>query len=154
MLISRISNRIILIVHKVVITMINYLHVRIRHVRTIQLVINIINLIYLHQQWQTEKSNIHHGVPIGTEMLSLILIDYLFPLIFSRNPSDTLRFNYLDNDDTELESLIAKHRKQGTSILHQTESDLNTSKDQHTRGRSNDRSEHHGGLRRSHSFVC
>ncbi|CAF5015482.1 unnamed protein product, partial [Rotaria magnacalcarata] len=29
----------------------------------------------------------------------------------SRAPTDTLRYNYLDNDDSALESLIAKHRK-------------------------------------------
>ncbi|UJR38299.1 hypothetical protein I4U23_030969 [Adineta vaga] len=72
----------------------------------------------------------------------------------SRNPSDTLRFNYLDNDDSELESLIAKHRKHGTSILQQTESDLNTSKERQARGRTDDRHEHHGSMRRSQSLSA
>jgi hypothetical protein len=76
--------------------------------------------------------------------------------LFSRNPSDTLRYNYLDNDDTVLENLIAKHRKYGTSILQQTESDhelKSTSKDRQTRSRADDRDEHHGRKRRSQSLV-
>jgi hypothetical protein len=77
-------------------------------------------------------------------------------LFFSRNPSDTLRYNYLDNDDTALESLIAKHRKYGTSVLHQTESDQelkSTSKERQTRSRTDDRDEYHGRKRRSQSLV-
>ncbi|CAF1505088.1 unnamed protein product [Adineta steineri] len=75
----------------------------------------------------------------------------------SRNPSDTLRFNYLDNDDSELESLIAKHRKQGTSILHPTESDhelKNTTKERQGRNRVDDRHEHNGSIRRSQSLSA
>lgn len=74
----------------------------------------------------------------------------------SRNPSDTLRFNYLDNDDTELESLIAKHRKLGTSILQQADSEhefKHTSKERPTRGRTDERYEHSGPKRRSQSLV-
>ncbi|CAF3916879.1 unnamed protein product [Rotaria sordida] len=75
----------------------------------------------------------------------------------SRNPSDTLRYNYLDNDDSALESLIAKHRKYGTSILQQTESDhelKNTNKEQQTRSRTNERYEHNGRKRRSQSLSA
>ncbi|CAF2640057.1 unnamed protein product [Rotaria sp. Silwood2] len=75
----------------------------------------------------------------------------------SRNPSDTLRYNYLDNDDSVLESLIAKHRKYGTSILQQTESDYelkSTSKERQTRSRTNERYEHDGRKRRSQSLSA
>lgn len=75
---------------------------------------------------------------------------------FSRNPTDTLRYNYLDNDDSVLESLIAKHRKFGTSILNQTESDQelkSTSKDRQARGRTNERYDESGRKRRSQSLV-
>jgi hypothetical protein len=77
-------------------------------------------------------------------------------VIFSRNPSDTLRYNYLDNDDTALESLIAKHRKYGTSLLQHTESDhelKSTSKERQTRGRNDERYEQNGRKRRSQSLV-
>jgi hypothetical protein len=77
-------------------------------------------------------------------------------IIFSRNPSDTLRYNYLDNDDTALESLIAKHRKYGTNLLQQTESDhefKSTSKERQARGRNDERYEQHGKKRRSQSLV-
>ena len=78
-------------------------------------------------------------------------------LMSSRNPSDTLRYNYLDNDDTALESLIAKHRKYGTSILQHTESDQelkrSSSKERPTRSRTDERSEHGGRARRSQSLV-
>ncbi len=79
-----------------------------------------------------------------------------FGLIFSRNPSDTLRYNYLDNDDSAVESLMAKHRKYGTSILQQTESDnelKNTSKERQARSRDDERYEQNGRKRRSQSLV-
>lgn len=79
-----------------------------------------------------------------------------FSFVFSRNPSDTLRYNYLDNDDSALETLIAKHRKYGTSILQQTESDQdlkNTSRERQTRSRADDRHEQNGRKRRSQSLV-
>ncbi len=62
----------------------------------------------------------------------------------------------MDNDDTALESLIAKHRKYGTSILQQTESDhelKSTSKERLTRSRADERDEHSGRKRRSQSLV-
>jgi hypothetical protein len=62
----------------------------------------------------------------------------------------------LDNDDSVLETLIAKHRKQGTSILQQTESDhesKSTSKERQTRSRTDERHEHGGRKRRSQSLV-
>ena len=77
-------------------------------------------------------------------------------VIFSRNPSDTLRYNYLDNDDTALESLIAKHRKYGTSLLQHTESDhelKSPSKERQGRGRNDERYEQSGRKRRSQSLV-
>jgi len=76
--------------------------------------------------------------------------------LFSRNPSDTLRYNYLDNDDSAVESLMAKHRKYGTSILQQTESDnelKNTSKERQGRSRDDERYEQNGRKRRSQSLV-
>lgn len=86
----------------------------------------------------------------------MIFFGIIFILFFSRNPSDTLRYNYLDNDDTALESLIAKHRKYGTSLLQHTESDQdlkNTSKETPTRGRHDQREEGTGRKRRSQSLV-
>jgi hypothetical protein len=51
---------------------------------------------------------------------------------------------------------MAKHRKYGTSILQQTESDnelKNTSKERPTRSRDDERYEQNGRKRRSQSLV-
>ncbi|CAF4037112.1 unnamed protein product, partial [Rotaria magnacalcarata] len=75
----------------------------------------------------------------------------------SRAPTDTLRYNYLDNDDSALESLIAKHRKYGTSILQQTESDhelKSATKERQTRSQTNERYEQNGRKRRSQSLSA
>jgi len=77
-------------------------------------------------------------------------------LFSSRKPTDTLRYNYLDNDDSALETLIARHRKYGSSSFHQTESDheyKSSSKDRQTRSRNQDNFEQTGRKRRSQSLV-
>jgi hypothetical protein len=77
-------------------------------------------------------------------------------VLSSRNPSDTLRYNYLDNDDTALDSVMAKHRKNSTSLIQHTESDHDVKspgKEQSTRGRSDERFEHDANKRRSQSLV-
>lgn len=77
-------------------------------------------------------------------------------MLFSRNPADTLRYNYLDNDDSALETLIARHRKYGSSTLNQSESDheyKSSSKDRQARHRNQDNPEQTGRKRRSQSLV-
>lgn len=75
----------------------------------------------------------------------------------SRNPADTLRYNYLDNDDSALETLIARHRKYGSSTLNQSESDheyKSSSKDRQARHRNQDNPEQTGRKRRSQSLSA
>ena len=67
------------------------------------------------QQHHIELLNIRLGERIGPNFLRFFSHFFFFVFFFSRNPSDTLRYNYLDNDDTVLESLIAKHRKSPSS---------------------------------------
>ena len=102
------------------------------------------------------ESNIHLGGRTGQRRLLLHPSPLISLCVFSRNPSDTLRYNYLENNDMVLDSVMAKHRKYGTSLLQQADSDQDLkspSKEGQTRGRADERYEQSGRKRRSQSLV-